>query len=356
MALRSGLATACLAVALASSAGCVDSFGGSNLQLDFSGSTPLPGGNNPDGPRPPADTYLAFYAVDNVYKLDASGKPMLDGAGHKIVDHAHLYEVSRFEIKPVIDQTSPCFIEDEHSQFPGLHVTQFATKLKESICTRLGLPATCFDNPFTPPSGATSGDVTDVLDANRRMSNLNSLENTVEAVTSYSVFTYPAAQTSCAFTGDQLPAPSCTDDASNAQRLRVCRQLWASDSNFYEGSDKVFTLPLSGHLWGIVEGHNPINGGLLGGSSQFVDMVLSGFNGFAINWQYKDHNGDGQPDYPPNFTPAHQKSDVGYPFVVGEPEPRTRGVISAHLVSPYDPSIVVDMSAFAGLADDNVHF
>lgn len=347
----SRLTQALLAFATLGATACVQSYGGSNLQMDFNSSTQIPAGSDPDGSRAPAGTYLAFYGVDNVYD-----PTMVDGAGNPVITQSYLFEVKRFEIKSEIDLASPCFIELDDAQFPGVHVTQVGNKLRSTICDRLGLAPDCFDNPLAPPDGATDNDVTDVLDVDRRMSNLPPLGSTVGAVVTYSTFQYPTPATGCDFTGDELPAVNCTDDASNAQRLRVCTDLWSKNLDYYEGSDKVYTLPLNGHLYGMVDGTNPVNGAGVGGSSMFVDDVLSDFDAFAINWQYKDFDGDGNPDYPAGFLTDHQESNVGYPFMIGTPMNRVRGVISARLSNPNDPGSYVDVAAFADLADDNVHF
>jgi len=356
------VSTKLLAVAAltAASAGCVESFDGSNLQIDFSEATPIPGGTDPDGLQPPANTFLSFYAVQHIEDEDG------------VITQSYLFEAQRLEIRPVIDTSSPCFIELEDAAFPGLHVTQFAEEVREDICDRLGLPRDCFDDPLDPPVGASEGDVTDVLGADIRMENLGDLQGQVKAVTTFSDFAYPAPEADCNATGDQLPAITCTDDASNAQRLAVCQALWATGPNedgddltdIYEGSDKVFTLPLSGKLFGMVEGPNPINAGFVGGATIFVDEVLDGFDAYTLHWQFKDLDGDGDPDYPDDFfddvdgdgEPDHVESATGYPFLTGAPEARTRGVINARLTTPFSSAVFAEVAIFADLAVDDVHF
>lgn len=352
------LATAALAAG--ASAGCVESFGGSNLQIDFSEATPVSGGNSADGLQAPADSFFSFYAVQHIEDDDGN------------VTQSYLFEVNRFEIRPVINTASPCFIELEDAAYPGLHVTQFASEVREDICDRLGLDRHCFDDPLDPPVGASEGDVTDVLGADIRMDNLGDLQSQVKAVSTFSDFEYPAAQPDCNATGDQIPAPDCTDDVSNAQRLAACRALWASGpdadedgiTDIYEGSDKVFTLPLNGKLYGMVEGPNPINSGFVGGATIFVDEVLSDFDAFTVHWQFKDLDGDGEPDYPADFfddvdgdgEPDHVESATGYPFMTGEPESRTRGVINARLTTPFSTAAFAEVAIFSDLSDDDVHF
>jgi len=349
------LREALLAVALAAGAAvCVDAYGGSDLQIDFSSAVVVPTGDvgDPIGPNGtvgeaahvPADTYFTFYGIDDV--TDDTG----------VVVRTDAFEFSSFEVRPVIDTGSPCFVELEDAQFPGLHATQVANKLKEVICDRLGLDSTCMDDPFNPPSGATDNDVTDVLDANSRMSKQPSYQSVVKAITSPSAFEYPSPTADCNFTGDQIPNASCTDDASNAQRLRVCKDLWASHPDYYEGSDKVFTLPLAGTWYGMVEGANPINGGPIGGSSQFVDSSGSGFDHFTMNWQFRDHDGDGEPDYPASWLTGHDPSNIGYVYMAGDPESKTRGVINSRLSSAFDANVTADVAIFANLGEDDTSF
>lgn len=320
------------AVALTGLVGCVEPFSGSNVQFDFSEPTPLPAreGQTPLAGQPAADSYMVFYAIDHVY--DETVDP-------SVVEQSFVYEVQRFELKPVIDTTSPCLIDipDQAApNFPGLHRTMFAEKVKE---------VTGIDDPFDPPNGANEGDITDVLNAEARVDLLGDLQGIVKAVTSYSTFTYPdvLADDDCSFSGDELPGRTCMDDASNAQRLRVCQLHWAANPTFYEGSDKVFTLPLNGQFYGNVEGSNPINSGFLGGAQIFVDEVLEGFDAYAVNWKYKDEA-------------MNADAPVGYPFLSGEPEERTRGVISVRMVSPIFPTVFAETAIFPGLGRDDVQF
>ncbi|MCB9560381.1 MAG: hypothetical protein H6709_06320 [Kofleriaceae bacterium] len=306
--------------------GCVEPFSGSHMTIDFSESVPLPArrGTTPTGVQPPADTYFTLYAVDNAYDSDGN------------VTQSFLFDVQDFELKPLIDLTSPCYIElpsRDEPNFPGLHVSMFLDAVKAK---------TGIDDPFDPPNGASEGDITDVLDAQVRMANLPDLAADVKAVTSKSTFEYPAAIADCNFSGDEIPAPSCMDEASNAQRLRVCQQLWSEHPEFYEGSDRVFTTPLAGKVFGFVEGTNPINNGFLGGSSLFVDEVLDSFDALTITWKYKDD--------------AMNVDPQGTTFLSGTPEHRVRGVINTHLSSTRSAQVFAEIAIFPDLGEDDVHF
>ena len=325
LALRPSRALLALATSI-TLAGCVESFGGSNLQIDFSQATPVPGGDGTDPLRPPADTYFTYYALDHEY----------DEANPDVIVLTRFYEIQRFEIQPVIQRASPCFIDLEESRYPGLHITQFAEKERE----RTGIT-----NPLDPPDGVDEGDISDVLTADVRIANLTDLESTIKAVVSFSTLQIPAASAECVadgIGGDEIPAPVCMTDEDNAQRLRVCREHWDDDPLFYQGSDKVFTLPNNGLLYGTVEGPNPINQGFVGGATISVDEVLSGFDAFTVIWNYKDE--------------GMQTSATGSTFVTGEPESRTRGVINARLQSPFSNSVFAEVGIFSDLGEDNVNF
>lgn len=327
----------CLGLALAGAAGCVQPFDGSNLQIDFgAGVQPAASaGQTPRPDQPPADTHFVLYAADLV--LDDTGA----------ITESFQFALTEFQIRPVIDRTSPCFIELEETRFPGLHVTQVLAKVQE---------VTGVTDPFAP--GLPSADVTDVLNAGRRMDNLPLLESALKTVTSHQPFHYPATAppASCPpASSEALPDPGCTDDLSNAQRLRLCRALWADHPDRYEGSDKVFTLPLNGHYLGMVEGTNPINQGFVGGSSIFVDENLVGHEAYLINWQYDDLDGDGSPDFPASL-PAAERSSTGYTYLVGRPQSITRGVVTVPMHHPTNPSINAELAIIPNLGHDDVHF
>ena len=344
-----------LGLALGSlSLGCVAPYDGSNIQLDFATAvqTAARPGQTPQPLQPPEGTHYELYAVDQVFRTDPDGTPILDDDGAPILDQAYLFAVTQFEIRPVIDRSSPCFIELEDTQFPGLHVTQFQTAVTASIRAQLGLD----HDPDPFESGLPSDAVTDLLNARRRVDNLGLLEPGLKAVTSHEAVRY-AATTACAasYAADAIPDPTCTDEVSNAQRLRACRAVWAAHPGFYEGSDKVFTLPLNGRYLGMVQGTNPINGGRVGGSSMFVDVNLVDRDAYVINWQYDDVNDDGTPDFPVDLAPQ-ERSPVGYLYMAGTPRVISRGVTTVPLRHPNDPSIKADLAIVPNLGHDDVHF
>ena len=340
-------------VAAGSLIGCVDVFDGANVQVDFSEGTQLPAtaAGETAGAQPWADTYFTFYAIDNVYKLDENGAPELDDDGRRIVTRSYVFALDSFEIRRAVNLSSPCFIELEESRFPGLHSTRYLERLGDD---------TGIEDPFNAPDDAAPGDVIDMLGAQVRIDSMSKLQGQVKALTSLSqTFEYPEPGTVCAgeggFDDTLIPPADCIDDASNAVRIAVCKALWAENEDFYEGNDKVLTLPHNGSWRGVVTGTNPINQGFLSGSSFFVDRVLTSIDALTVNWQFKDRDQDGDPDYPADF-PDELKSPVGVIYLRGDAELDTRGVINVPMFNPEEPNIRAEAAIFANLGVDDVHF
>lgn len=340
-----------------SAAACIEPFSGSQVQLDLGRSVHV----NPRGSevveadQPPLDTHYELYAVDAVYRTNADGTTVLDATGQPVIDRSYLFKVIDFSIRPVIDMSSPCFIETADSRFPGLHVTQYASALRA---------ATNIPDPFNANCAANDeeckGNVIDILTADQRMNNLPLLQSAVRAVTSFSNFRYPVIGTACV--GEPgadaalVPPIRCTDTASNAQRLARCQALFDANPDWYEGSDKVFALPLSGQFIGAVDGMNPVNGvGLIGGASFFTEDNLVGLDGYLMNWQYDDLDHDGEPDFPGTL-PMDQRSSTGYVYMEGTPRSFVRGVIKAPLRHPTNPRISATLAIFPNLGEDSVTF
>ena len=328
-----------LPVIASASAGCVDPFGGSNIQITFASGVHTPGLPTEFG-RPPPGTHYAFYAV--TFTRDDTGVPVESTAFH-LLD---------FEVQPVINRSSPCFIEDDESRFPGLHVTQYATKLEEEIAARTGT-----SDPFDP--AMPHGDAVDILTARTRMDNLGRLAAAIKAVTTFSPAQLPRTDTVCANEGGSdpllVPPPTCREDESSLRRRELCTQFWAANPGFYEGSDKVFTLPLNGRWRGAVTTNDPRNAAFIGGAGFFVDANLEDLDALLVNWQYDDLDGDGEPDYPADF-PDADKSPLGFHYLVGTPVSKTRGVINVPLSNDLHSAINGEAAIWTDLDDDDVHF
>lgn len=295
--------------------GCVDAFRGSNVQIDLSYAAPAQAspGATPRGNQVPADTHYRLYAIQEAD------------------DREHVFEIQRFEIHPIVDLGSPCFIEvGEHVRFPGLHVSQYRAKIEE---------VTGITDVANPPPGASEADRIDAATAIQRMANVAALggDTGIKVVTSVSTTTYPAVDADCS--GGGLPPPSCTDDASNARRLRVCQATWAADPALFEGTDRVLTTPLNGTTFGFVVGLNPVNLAPVGGAQFFVEEALGGTDEYALFLQ-----ADGVED------------SLGTLVLSGRPTSPTRGVRHVRLTSPSSPTFTADLAVFEDLGEDDVHF
>lgn len=296
--------------------GCVESFGGSNVQIDLGPATPVQAspGVTPAGNQLPSNAHFTLYAVD------ASG------------GENSLFAVQRFEVHRIVDVASPCFIDvGEHVPHEGLHVSQFGTQ----IAIDTGIM-----DVRNPPADATEQQRIDAATAAQRMANIAALGGPtgIKVVTSASEGGYPAVAADCTGPADQLPPPTCLDPASNERRLRLCQAAWAADPMLWEGTDRVLTAPLAGTTYGMVVGLNPINLAPVGGAQFFVDEELSMVDAFAIYWQV-----DGMPD-PGNL------------LLYGTPSKPTRGVTHVHMTSPSSPALTAEVAIFADLGDDQVHF
>jgi hypothetical protein len=312
-----------VAIGLFALAGCVDEFKGSNVQVEFSPAMPAqasPSAAVPGADELPADTHYRLYAIEEA----------TDSAGNAI---EHLFELQRFEIHRVIDLASPCFIDvGDHVPFPGLHVSQFAAKMREY--TRI-------DDVTNPPPGATDEQLIDVATAMQRQMNVAALAGPSgpKAVSSASSGGYGAFAAACSAT-DGFPPADCSDRASNERRLALCSSAWNRDAALFEGTDRVLTAPLNGTTHGFVTGMNPINLAPVGGAQFFVDEALEDLDAYAIYWQH-DGASDNQP---------------GELVMFGRPTKPTRGVMRVHMTSISTPSLTADLAIFANLDEDEVRF
>jgi hypothetical protein len=317
-------------------AGCVDAFPGSNVQIDFAAGTPVqvaPGGTPGTG-QLPSNVHFTFYA----FQEDAM--------------NGRLFAVQDFEIHPIVDLASPCYIDvGEHVEHPGLHVSQYEKVIDQDV----GIP-----DYTMPPAGASEIDKEKAATAHQRMDNIDKLLGSTSmpmyVISSASPAEYDPAMvdTGCTDTS-KIPAPTCTDEDSNKRRLAMCQAFWKGHPGFYEGTDRVLTAPLSGTMHGLVDGNNAINLAPVGGSQFFVDEALDGFDGYAIYWQFDDADGDGQPDYPAGF-PDADKHPAGQLLLFGNPTMVTRDVIHTHLTSRLIPGLTAELAIFANLDQDSTHF
>lgn len=304
-------------VAVAGAAGCVESFGGSNVQIDLSPGTPVQAsqGAVPGQGQIPANSHFRIYAIQQ------------DGTQDQ------LFEIARFEIHRIVDESSPCFIDvGENVPYPGLHVSQYQNKVGED---------TGIADYTNPPPTATEEQKLLMATAVQRTSNVDLLGGPmgIKVVASASTSTYPQVASGCAGPSDQIPPPTCTDDASNALRLTLCQTAWRADDRLFEGTDRVLTAPLNGTTHGMVLGVNPLNmASPVGGAQFYVDHTLEDIDAYAI------------------YIQADGMEAPGMQLFFGRPTAPVRGVSRVHLTSPISPLLTSEMAIFANLDQDDVHF
>lgn len=300
--------------------GCVENFGGSNVQIDLSPATPSQAlvAREPQMLELPANVHFRLLAIRGP-----------EGAEERI-------ELTRFEIHKIVDPTSPCFIDvGSNVPFPGVHVSQFDRKMSE----RTGIT-----DIMNPPPGASTQAQIEQATAVQRMRNVEALAGPrgLKAVTSASPGTYPAVDATC--TDGGLPPPMCIDDASNARRLQICTDTWRADPALFEGTDRVLTSPLNGTTFGFVIGLNPTVPPPVqipvGGAQLVTPDPLEGADAYAIVVQPDD------PALPDTL------------FLSGRPTSGAiRGVTHVHMDSPALPGVVTaELAIFTNLDDDDVHF
>ncbi len=318
---RSLASIAWIGVASGGVAACVSPLPGSNVQLDLSAESPVqaPIGAIPGPNQLPTDVHFTLYAYDD--GTDAAGDPV-----------GRLFSLSQFEVHRVVDVGSPCFIDlADHTEFPGIHVTQYAN----AVMSKYG-----FTNVSNPPPDATMNQEIEVATAVQRELDVDALAGDmgIGVVTSASTATYGAVATDCSLSDPtQIPPPICTDDASNALRLKLCQAAWAADPDLFEGTDRVLTSPLAGTTHGFVDGINPLDAAPIGGAQLFVPDELSGFAGYAIYWQV-----DNMPD-------------PGTLLLYGQATMPTLGVMHVHMISP-GSGLTAELAIFANLDQDGTEF
>lgn len=296
--------------------GCVDGFRGSNIQVDLPSTMPrqASAGAQPTPTQIPSDAHFSLWGIQ-------------EGA-----DNESLFELQRFEIHPIVDLSSPCFIDvGEHVPYPGIHVSQYGAQVAAD---------TGISDITMPPPGATEEQKIDAATAVQRMNNITALGGAtgIKVVTSATPSTYPSVAPDCTRVDGMIPPPTCNDTESNAQRLALCQAAWDDDAKLWEGTDRVLTAPLNGTTFGMVDGRNPVNLGPVGGAQWFVDEDVSSMDAFAIYWQM-----DGV-DSP------------GTLLMYGTPTITTRGTRHVELVSPVNPSFTAELVVFPDLDEDSVHF
>ena len=296
-------------------AGCVESFRGSNVQIDLSPAMPVQAspGVVPGPGELPSNIHFRLYAIDETDETD------------------QLFEIQRFEIHKIVDTRSPCFIDaTSNVEYPGLHVTEFSNMVAAD---------TGITDPSMPPPGASEDDQIAAATAQQRMANVAALGGAagIKVVASASEADYPIVNATCEGAG--IPPANCTDPEHNARRLAQCQAFWDANPDYFEGTDRVLTAPLNGTTFGMVVGVNPVSPAPIGGAQFFTDEALAEIDQYAIYYQT-----DGV-------------DEPGTLLLSGRPVTVTRGVQHVELSSPPFPNLVsAQMAVFVDLGEDDVHF
>ncbi len=301
---------------------CNDAFDGANVQFDFSPAMPVQASavaTTLAVGEIPAASHFTFYAI----QIDDEAQT------------TRLYAVQQFEIHHIVDLLSPCYIDvGPHVPHPGLQVSQYALVIGRDT----GIP-----DVTNPPPGATQTDEIEAATADQREADIALLAGPsgLHAVTSASTAVYPPTAATCADAAadaSMIPPPTCTDDASNAQRLALCQAAWAADPNLWEGTDRILTSPLAGTTAGFVDGLNPITLSPVGGAQFYVNTVLRDADAFAV------------------YVEADGSDGTGEQLLYGTPEMLTRGVLHVHMTNPESSALTADVAIFADLDSNDSQF
>jgi len=327
------------AVICAGVTSCVDAYDGSWVEFALKSSTQVPGnvGNIGNG-QPPGDTHYEFWV--------ATG--------------SSAFKVAEFQVVKQFDSKFPCFIDTGRSEWPGLHSTKFYDKvLTEALKT---------GDPTTPDQD----EINRLADADKRRSNQGLVEQQLKAVVGYDpTVTSDVLSKLQADVTAHAPIDDISDPA-NANRLKICNAFFAAHPNFYVGGDKVFSLPLSGHWYGMVEGADPRSGAPVGGAGFTVPFTFKKFDYFWMNWQFNNahYKADGHLDTTQTnddrilTAGTHDmvklgpfgESATGYHYMSGKPREATRRTINVDLQNQNFSSIQGKMAIFPAINEDDATF
>jgi hypothetical protein len=323
--------------------GCVEPYDGSWVEFSLGAGTHIPAdvGNVGNG-QPPGDTHYEYW-------VETGG---------------NAFKVAEFLVSKQFDSQFPCFIEIGRGvQFPGLHSTQFYNKV---------LAVAVEDDPM--PS---MEEIDRLADAQKRMENQVNVERQLKAVVSYDPNVTPAVLDQLA---QEIVANNAgadlIDDEANARRLEVCQRFFDAHPDYYVGNDKVFSLPITGHWYGMVEGADPRNNAPVGGAGFTVPFTFKQFDYFWMTWQFNSahYNDDGSLDTTQSVDPRilnnvtrtidgqtvsqgpYGPSFTGYHYMSGKPQMRTRRTINVDLQNQQFTGVNGKMAIFPGIDEDEAVF
>src|SRR5262249_42088286 len=133
-----------------------------------------------------------------------------------------------------------------------------------------------------------------------------------------------------------------------ATRLSTCTSIWQAHPGYYVGTDKVLTIPLNGTYYGLVEGQDPRNGGLLGGGQISSDVSVQGLEAMRVDWNFNAGDDPRRAFYSP--------SNIGWHYMAGKAVERERGTYNITVVNQDFGQIRGEIAVFTDLGNDDVHF
>jgi hypothetical protein len=187
-----------------------------------------------------------------------------------------------------------------------------------------------------------------LADARERQDRLPALAATLKAVVAYDPTVTPAALDALAA---QIAAEAPIDDfsaAKNARRYELCQAFFAAHPRYYVGSDLVFSLPVSGEIYGLAEGTVPGAMNNVGGAAFYVPYTFERFDRLWVTWQFDDPADPRRASFGP--------SDYGYFYMGGVPERRTRRTINVSLKNDVFPSIAGELAVIPRVDEDQAVF
>jgi hypothetical protein len=319
-----------LAAAALCTTSCVQVFEGSWIEVVFSNTTPLPG-EGAGRTRVPAGTHFELWATS--------------GGG--------LRRIFQFRIVPQLDSTFPCFIENEEAKFPGLHITQIFERVNGD--ERMDPQGVAGTN-----DGLSQAQVDRITDAQRREERRVLVEGGVKAIVGYDPTVTPAVIADLrARVADQAEITDVSD-AANAVRFNLCEEFFDEHPRFYVGFDSVFSLPLNGEWYGVVEGSDPRTSAPLGGAGWAVPANLENIDGLSVRWDFDDPNTRTQPGVLCYFDQSEgaqcPPSDIGYYYMSGEPRVLSRRALRVSMRNLNFTGPSAEVAIFPSLGEDEVQF
>lgn len=221
---------AALSVACLTTAGCIEPFQGSDIELVLFNMGPSEGVTQAN--LTPAATHYSIWVTQN----------------------AVIVPVADFKIVPIVDPSDPCSI-DYFGDQAGMGIVE-ATMDREA-------------------KAKAAGNRTAELAAIDQRGRISRLLTGVKGIVSYAP-------------GDKKPDAAIAGMPA-AERLAACNAFIKANPKYYASNYRVLTAPNGGFLIGLVDGNDPDSGGFVGGSTFITDFNLGGAAEIFITLENDDN-------------------------------------------------------------------